>query len=735
MTNSDDEEFHDSLDRILSSSCSSTSASEDDAEPQRRRRRRRSGDDPSMYDIWVSQPSSVAERRRRLLWQMGLLSGSSSAWKRNQGEEEEEEEEEEEDENEGAVIEDRTERFAVCEEQQNSRLKPVSFPGNDDGSRSIREEEHRIVGSPGSDREDSNKDEPKCDKYFTIKNLNNGERFVVKEVREDGMWKRLREVETGRQFTMEEFQSSVIGLSPIVQELMRRQSVEEDGGGGGITGVGKREIACPNGVTLIGDRWMMKKKGRLLRGLKTVVQRLERRKSADLDTSTTDDSQGARLNNVPRRIKVRQCGSSTKNLTALYMSQEIQAHVGSIWTVKFSVDGRYLASAGEDRVIRVWQVMETNMDEWLPQEVNFGCFSISGDGYREKLADPKQRAKGSALRKSLSFERILVPEHVFALSEKPVRSFHGHLKDVLDLSWSASEYLLSSSMDKTVRLWHMSCNACLKVFAHSDYVTCIQFNPINDNYFISGSLDAKVRIWSIQDRHVIDWSDLREMITAVCYRPDGEAALVGSHKGGCYEYDTSDNKLHRRGQISLQNKKKSHHKKITGFQFAPGRSSEVLITSADSRIRVVNGLDSVYKFRGMRNTSSQIAASFTADGQFVISPSEDSHVCVWKYDVASWGGRRRVNRTYEHFHCREVTAAVPWCGPSSMVGPGGRRHERGIATWPEEKLVAAGGGGGGSAPPARGSAWGMVIVAASRGGDIRAFQNFGSLSPSIPERK
>lgn len=53
-------------------------------------------------------------------------------------------------------------------------------------------------------------------------------------------------------------------------------------------------------------------------------------------------------------------------------------------------------------------------------------------------------------------------------------------------------------------------------------VTCIQFNPVNDDYFISGSLDAKVRIWSIQDRQVVDWNDLHEMVTAACYTPDGQ---------------------------------------------------------------------------------------------------------------------------------------------------------------------------------------------------------------------
>lgn len=33
-------------------------------------------------------------------------------------------------------------------------------------------------------------------------------------------------------------------------------------------------------------------------------------------------------------------------------------------------------------------------------------------------------------------------------------------------------------------------------------------------------------------------------------------------------------------------------------QFAPGSSSKVLITSADSRIRVVDGIDLVHKLKG-----------------------------------------------------------------------------------------------------------------------------------------
>lgn len=130
----------------------------------------------------------------------------------------------------------------------------------------------------------------------------------------------------------------------------------------------------------------------------------------------------------------------------------------------------------------------------------------------------------------------------------------------------------------------MSSVSCLKTFSHCDYVTCIQFNPVDDRYFISGSLDEKVRIWSIPKREIVDWHDLHEMVTAACYTPDGQSALVGSHKGSCHIYDTSDNKLIQKKQIDLQTKKKkSRQKKITGFQFLPGSFSRAAAELRDRR--------------------------------------------------------------------------------------------------------------------------------------------------------
>lgn len=62
---------------------------------------------------------------------------------------------------------------------------------------------------------------------------------------------------------------------------------------------------------------------------------------------------------------------------------------------------------------------------------------------------------------------------------------------------------------------------------------------MDENYFISGSIDGKIRIWSMLNQRVVDWADVRDVITALSYRPDGKGFAVGSIDGTCRFYETS----------------------------------------------------------------------------------------------------------------------------------------------------------------------------------------------------
>ncbi|KAG6657366.1 WD repeat-containing protein 44-like [Carya illinoinensis] len=450
------------------------------------------------------------------------------------------------------------------------------------------------------------------------------------------------------------------------------------------------------------------------------------------------------------RMKVWQNKKRYMEFTALYNGQEIPAHNGLIWTMKFSPDGRYLASGGEDGVVRIWCVTSEDASDNYMTAINSYGIKVKG-------------GKSTFGGKSTSYASIDIPDKVFHIEESPLQEFHGHSSDVLDLSWSHSNCLLSSSTDKTVRLWRLGCKQCLNVFRHNDYVTCIQFNPVDENYFISGSIDGKIRLWRVSEKHVVDWADVRDVITAICYKPDGKVFIVGSIRGTCRFYDASGKHLKLDAQIRIQGRKKTSANKITGIQFCQERSQRVMITSEDSKLRVYDGIDLVQKYRGLPKSGSQMSASFTSSGTHIVSNGEDSRVYLWNYDgmCIQTSKRTKSVRSCEHFFSEGVTVAIPWSGS----GAGQRSSQaldqeatsrfkdserlssrgnwfsmdgscRGYATWPEEKLplwdvpVSEEESqdqhhGNAHKHRAISNLWGLVIVTAGCDGTIRTFHNYG----------
>lgn len=138
-----------------------------------------------------------------------------------------------------------------------------------------------------------------------------------------------------------------------------------------------------------------------------------------------------------RRVKVRPCKKQLKELSALYMQQDIQAHEGAILTMKFSPDGQYLASAGEDGVLRVWKVVEDERAGALDiPEIDPSCFYFTVNHLSELKLLFVDKNKMGNLRKTSDSACVIFPLKVFRILDRPIHEFHGHTDEILDLSWS-----------------------------------------------------------------------------------------------------------------------------------------------------------------------------------------------------------------------------------------------------------------------------------------------------------
>ncbi|WAR27960.1 WDR44-like protein [Mya arenaria] len=185
-------------------------------------------------------------------------------------------------------------------------------------------------------------------------------------------------------------------------------------------------------------------------------------------------------------------------------------HNGAVWCMKFSPCGRLLATGGQDSVLRIW-VLETA----------FNYFDDMRQKYIEMKVSPAPSQESLSSIPSVSSDISSLDVGAIAGSEeegkgpfksKPFCRYRGHSADILDVSWSKNYFILSSSMDKTVRLWHISRRECLCTFQHMDFVTAIVFHPRvlmmesasstaqsqRGKYIVCGSEDHFVYMWRTQ---------------------------------------------------------------------------------------------------------------------------------------------------------------------------------------------------------------------------------------------
>ena len=324
----------------------------------------------------------------------------------------------------------------------------------------------------------------------------------------------------------------------------------------------------------------------------------------------SDGFGGASESQYGLRVKVVTSRKNFKEFSGLRLIQSVYAHDGVIWVAKFSPNGKFLATAGQDGTVTVWKTRTnrsmTDLDGAQGSDGNnTNKYRLDTDGAESVGPVDDRQDEEMVERPSVTYGSVPV------LDPTPYRVYKGHKKDVLDLSWSSSNFLFSASMDKTVRLWHVSVDDCLKIFRHNDFVTSIAVHPQNEAMFLSGSIDGKVRLWNVPDAKVNSWVDIHDMVTALNFNADGTKAVVGSMRGKCRFYSLGlNNSLEYEASLDVKNKHghNSRGRKITGLAYAPNKllPNALLCTSNDSRVRLYDGYTLRFKYKGLSNKSTQV---------------------------------------------------------------------------------------------------------------------------------
>ena len=252
-------------------------------------------------------------------------------------------------------------------------------------------------------------------------------------------------------------------------------------------------------------------------------------------------------------------GGEDKTVRLWDLSEEdahrvLEGHEGSVNALAFSPDGTLLASASDDKTIRIWRVDDGSLDSTL-------------NGHDRGVTSVAFHPTGRLLASASNDGTIRLWD---VLHGRPWRTLEGHKGGVMAVAFNPSlrpgePLLVSGGSDGTVRLWDWTTGRLRQTLeGHKAAVTSVMFRP-DGTTVVSASPDHTAKLWDVVR------GELRQTVvvpsagfTSVVLYPDGVTLASGGEDKTVETWDLVSGEMRRTFR--------DHGDHVTSVSFSPNGS-------------------------------------------------------------------------------------------------------------------------------------------------------------------